>query len=93
MIIISAKLKGIFVSSDIIEKKQSELIEQKKMSQPSRIKTCGSTFKNLSEQKKAWQIIKESGCHLLKEVTQLFQKNIVIFLLTTVMLNHLILKN
>ena len=67
LIIISAKLKGIFVSSDIIEKKQSELIEQKKMSQPSRIKTCGSTFKNLSEQKKAWQIIKESGCHLLKE--------------------------
>ena len=66
-IIISAKLKGIFVSSNIIEKKQSELIEKKKISQPSQIKTCGSTFKNLIGEKKAWQIIKEAGCHLMKE--------------------------
>ena len=38
-----------------------EFIERKKTSQPSRIKTGGSTFKNHKE-KKAWELIKESGC-------------------------------
>ena len=31
------------------------------MSQPSQIKTCGSTFKNPGN-KKAWELIKDSGC-------------------------------
>ena len=46
----------------MIEKKQTEYIELKKLTQPSQIKTCGSTFKNLSNEKKAWQLIKETGC-------------------------------
>ena len=50
-----------------LEKKQKKLIEQKKISQPSQIKTCGSTFKNISNEKKAWQIIKETGCNKLTE--------------------------
>ena len=37
------------------------------MSQPSQIKTCGSTFKNLSNDKKAWKLIKDSGCEDLRE--------------------------
>ena len=45
----------------MIEKKQEELIQRKKKSQPSQIKTGGSTFKNINE-KKAWMLIKESGC-------------------------------
>ena len=45
----------------LIEKKQEELIQRKKKSQPSQIKTGGSTFKNINE-KKAWMLIKESGC-------------------------------
>ncbi len=61
-IIISAKFKGLLGEKKIIEKKQLKLIEQKKLSQPSKIKTCGSTFKNLSETKKAWELIKEAGC-------------------------------
>ena len=62
LIITSVKLKGYLKSKDDIEKKQNELIERKKISQPNQIKTCGSTFKNLSDKKKAWQIIKEAGC-------------------------------
>ena len=47
-------------------KKQLELIEEK-LSQPSQIKTCGSTFKNISKDKKAWMLIKKAGCENLKE--------------------------
>jgi len=60
-IILSAILKGAVSSKQLIEKKQEELIQRKKESQPSQIKTAGSTFKNDNE-KKAWMLIKESGC-------------------------------
>mgnify|MGYP006166096135 CR=1 FL=1 len=63
-IILSAVLKGIISSKKLIEQKQEELIEKKKKSQPSQIKTGGSTFKN-SNDKKAWMLIKESGCDKL----------------------------
>ena len=59
-IIMSAKLKGVLSSKSLIEKKKNELIKKKKESQPSQIKTCGSTFKN-NNNKKAWMLIKESG--------------------------------
>tara|TARA_B100001248_G_scaffold259715_1_gene246288 strand:- start:9613 stop:10518 length:906 start_codon:yes stop_codon:yes gene_type:complete len=61
-IIISAKLKGKADAEENIEEKQKKFIEQKKLSQPSQIKTCGSTFKNIINEKKAWQLIKETGC-------------------------------
>ena len=63
-IILSAVLKGIISSKQLIEQKQEKLIERKKKSQPSQIKTGGSTFKN-SNDKKAWMLIKESGCDKL----------------------------
>ena len=62
LIIISAKLKGSLDKKEKIEKKQSDLVQRKKLSQPSQVKTCGSTFKNISKEKKAWMLIKESGC-------------------------------
>ena len=67
LIITSVKLKGKMMSRDEIEKKQNDYIERKKKSQPSQIKTCGSTFKNISEDRKAWQLIKETGCDKFKE--------------------------
>jgi len=66
-IIISAKLKGSLDKKEKIEKKQSDLVQRKKLSQPSQIKTCGSTFKNISKEKKAWMLIKESGCENYEE--------------------------
>ncbi len=62
LIITSARLKGLLSKKTEIEKKQLSLIERKKLSQPNQIKTCGSTFKNISKDKKAWELIKESGC-------------------------------
>ena len=67
LIITSVILKGKKGSKKIIEKKQRNMLEKKKLSQPSQIKTCGSTFKNIDNEKKAWQLIKETGCHKFKE--------------------------
>ena len=67
LIIVSAKLKGHISDKNIIEQKQLNLIEIKKKSQPSQIKTCGSTFKNISKDIKAWMLIKEAGCDQYKE--------------------------
>ena len=66
-IITSAKLKGKIKSKSTIEEKQNNIIKRKKLSQPSQIKTCGSTFKNLSNRKKAWQVIKQTGCDKFRE--------------------------
>jgi len=63
-IIISAKLKGNISTKLLIEKKQNDLIKKKKASQPSQVKTGGSTFKNIND-KKAWMLIKEAGCDKL----------------------------
>ena len=60
-IILSAILKGTTSKKELIAKTQEELIQRKKESQPSQIKTGGSTFKNINE-KKAWVLIKEAGC-------------------------------
>ena len=67
LIITAATLKGTTMNTYDIEKKQKEFIEKKKLSQPSQIKTCGSTFKNFSKEKKAWQLIKEAGCDEFSE--------------------------
>ncbi len=61
-IIISAKFEGMICEKNLIEKKQADMIERKKLSQPNQIKTCGSTFKNISKDKKAWMLIKDAGC-------------------------------
>ena len=74
LIITSVKLQGKSGNKEEIEKRQNELIEKKKITQPSQIKTCGSTFKNTSENKKAWQLIKETGCENFKEGDAIISK-------------------
>ena len=66
LIIISATLKGKKFLKENIKQKMVELINRKKKSQPEKIKTCGSTFKNPSDNK-AWKLIKESGCQGMTE--------------------------
>ena len=73
-LIISVKLKGNINSKEKIEKKQNQMIQKKKLTQPSKIKTCGSTFKNVSDSKKAWQLIKQSGCDEFKEGDAMISK-------------------
>ena len=61
LIFISATFKGRNEEKSKIMNKIDKFTDQKKRSQPSKIKTCGSTFKN-PENKKAWKLIKDSGC-------------------------------
>jgi len=65
LIITSVKIQGKVLAKEKIQKLQQDLIEKKKKSQPSQIKTCGSTFKNKIN-KKAWELIKESDCQNLQ---------------------------
>ena len=68
LIFLSATFKGQKQDSKKIKKTNQKLEAIKKKSQPSRIKTCGSTFKNPTSQtqKKAWELIKETRCENMK---------------------------
>ena len=61
LIFISGTFRGKKGNKSDIKKKINNLIEKKKEDQPSKIKTCGSTFKNPTNNK-AWKLIKYSGC-------------------------------
>ena len=62
LIFLSATFQGKLSSKDKIKNLMEELATKKNNSQPSKIKTGGSTFKNPIDQttKKAWELIKES---------------------------------
>ena len=59
----SVVLKELFLQR-IDCRKTRVIVTTKKASQPNQIKTGGSTFKNTNG-KKAWALIKESGCDKL----------------------------
>ena len=61
LIILSAKLLAKNGERNLIKEKIKKFSKKKKESQPSQIKTCGSTFKNPKD-KKAWELIKNSNC-------------------------------
>jgi len=62
LIFLSASFKGFKKDQELIRNEMKRLKEKKEKSQPTRIKTSGSTFKNPIGQtdKKVWQLIKES---------------------------------
>ena len=62
LIFLSASFKGFKKNKELIYDEIKILKEKKEQSQPTRIKTSGSTFKNPINQsdKKVWQLIKES---------------------------------
>ena len=62
LIFLSASFKGFNKNEDLIRKEMKIMKEKKEKSQPTRIKTSGSTFKNPINQsdKKVWQLIRDS---------------------------------
>ena len=65
LIIISATFKGKKDNNLNVQQKINSFMKEKKNTQPSKIKTCGSTFKN-PENNKAWKLIRDSGCAGMK---------------------------
>ena len=65
LIFISATFRGKKDDKKKIKEKIKNLTDKKKSDQPTRIKTCGSTFKNPNNAK-AWKLIKDSGCAGMK---------------------------
>jgi UDP-N-acetylmuramate dehydrogenase len=62
LIFLSASFKGKKKNKDVIQKEVIELKNRKDQTQPTKIKTSGSTFKNPINQtkKKVWKLIKDS---------------------------------
>ena len=62
LVFLSASFKGEKKNKDKIQKKVFELKNRKEITQPTKTKTSGSTFKNPINQsdKKVWELIKES---------------------------------
>jgi len=62
LIFLSASFKGNFKNKDIAKKDIEILKEKKEKTQPTKVKTGGSTFKNPKAQtkKKVWELIKSS---------------------------------
>ena len=62
LIFLSASFKGIKSNTEKIQNEVERLKKQKENTQPTKIKTSGSTFKNPISQtnKKVWELIKES---------------------------------
>lgn len=62
-IITNIEMKGSFLKKEKVIEIMRNLKNKKDFEQPQKIKTGGSTFKNPSNSdKKAWELIKESGC-------------------------------
>ncbi len=63
---LKARFKSNNGSKDLIQKKMKEIIQSRKISQPTGKKTGGSTFMN-GEDFKAWELIDNAGCRGLKK--------------------------
>ncbi|MFZ9193480.1 MAG: UDP-N-acetylmuramate dehydrogenase, partial [Candidatus Fonsibacter ubiquis] len=62
-IITNIEMKGSFLKKEKVIEIMRNLKNKKDFEQPQKIKTGGSTFKNPRDSdKKAWELIKESGC-------------------------------
>ena len=62
-IITNIEMRGSFLKKEKVIEIMRNLKNQKDFEQPQKIKTGGSTFKNPRDSdKKAWELIKESGC-------------------------------
>ena len=92
LIILSAKLHANNGDKSLINEKIKRYMENKKNSQPSQIKTCGSTFKN-PKNKKAWELIKNSDCNTASFGKASISKNTLTFLLMKEELHPRISKN
>ncbi len=61
-IFMEALFAGARADKKAIEEKMAAVMASRQVAQPSGARTSGSTFKNPTSGKKAWELIEESGC-------------------------------
>ena len=81
-IINSARFRTSRGKKEIIQSKMKDNIKLRKNSQPTGVKTGGSTFMNTSK-KKAWELIDEAGCRGLKLGDAVISKKHCNFIINT----------
>lgn len=66
-IIVAATLKSSFMRRQEIKERLASLRQKRRNTQPVKIRTGGSIFKNPSHEQKAWQLIDRAGCRTMTE--------------------------
>ena len=62
LVFLEATLQGTPDDTETIRSRMEQMRNQRAKSQPTRIRTAGSTFKNPNGTQKAWQLIQAAGC-------------------------------
>ena len=81
-IVLSARLRGRPGRSDDIARRMNEIHSQRDATQPTRIATGGSTFKN-PPGAKAWELIEKAGCRGLRRGGAMVSEKHCNFLINT----------
>jgi UDP-N-acetylmuramate dehydrogenase len=82
-IIVKACFKGLKEEKSKIFDRMDQFSKARMASQPTRGRTGGSTFKNPSNDKKAWELIDESGCRSWSEGKAIVSEKHCNFLINT----------
>jgi UDP-N-acetylmuramate dehydrogenase len=65
-IVLEAVLKGVPADQAAVRARMAAIKAEREASQPLRVATGGSTFKNPAGERKAWQLIEAAGCRGLR---------------------------
>jgi UDP-N-acetylmuramate dehydrogenase len=82
-IVVEAVLRGVPGNPDAVRARMAAIKAEREASQPLHVATGGSTFKNPSAERKAWQLIDAAGCRGLRHGRAMVSEKHCNFLINT----------